>query len=644
MAVTIDGTNGINDTVLGSSTPAAASVTTFTGTTVTAQTAFVPDASDGAALGTTALEFSDLFLADGAVINLGDDQDVTITHVADAGIMINAAMQLRFRDSAISISSTADGDLSIAADDEIDITSTLIDINGNLDVSGTALITGVTTHGDDVVSDTDSTDDLGTTGVRWANLFVDAITATDQITATGFTGTLDGILGSGAAAAATTTTLASTTITASGIIKTDDTTAATSTTDGSLQTDGGLSVVLDAVIGDDLIMLSDAAQIAFGADKDVTLTHVADTGISLNSKDIAGVASINKGQIGGRRNIVYNGEMKVAQRSASVTGLGAAAGYFTLDRWIADMSTAGRFTMAQVADGPPGFANSLKITTTTADTSIAAGEYFVLQQRLEGQDLQQLKKGTASAEQVTVSFYVKGNANAIYVCELAEFDNTRNITQSFAVTTSWNRIELTFAADTTGALDDDNAASLFFSIWLHAGATYTGGTFASNTWAGITNANRAAVDDFTSIFDATSRTFFITGVQMEIGATATEFESRTFGEELALCQRYTWKYGGNISDEYLEGVGFYADGNQIIFGHIRHPVIMRTTPTLTVVGSPIIKINGGATTGFTPVISAPSALGGMINMQKNSHGLTASSVTALNTPGTGDHFFFVAEL
>jgi len=340
----------------------------------------------------------------------------------------------------------------------------------------------------------------------------------------------------------------------------------------------------------------------------VDAVSIAASGTATFVGEVAGVSAINSGQIGGRRNIVYNGEMKVAQRSASVAGLGAAGGYFTLDRWITDISTAGRFTMAQVADGPAGFANCLKLTTTTADTSIAAGEYFVLQQRFEGQDLQQLKKGTASAEQVTVSFYVKGNANATYVCELAEFDNTRNITQSFAVTTSWNRIELTFAADTTGALDDDNAASLFFSIWLHAGATYTGGTFASNTWAGITNANRAAVDGFTSIFDSTSRTLFITGVQMEIGATATEFESRTYGEELALCQRYARVYGGTGANEYIS-IG--AASGTTTANFVIPTISMRATPTLTVSAVANWQVGNAASiacTGISLTNSSPHSI------------------------------------
>jgi len=293
---------------------------------------------------------------------------------------------------------------------------------------------------------------------------------------------------------------------------------------------------------------------------------------------VTGVTALNGGQIGGSRNLVDNGALKVAQRGAQVTGLGADATVYTLDRWCTLASgTAGRFTMDQASDGPAGFANCLKITTTTADTSIATGEYFILEQRIEGQDLQQLQKGTATAKQLTVSFYVKGNASAVYVCELQDWDNGRIITQSFAVTTAWNRIELTFAADTSDPLDDDNASSFSLNFWLHAGATYTGGTFAVNTWADYgDHSTRYAVAGRTSIFDATSRTFSITGVQMEIGTTATDFEHRTYAEELAKCQRYYTQQATMNYGYPSPSTGGYAARQIYLF-----PVTMRAAPTVT---------------------------------------------------------------
>ena len=277
-------------------------------------------------------------------------------------------------------------------------------------------------------------------------------------------------------------------------------------------------------------------------------------------------------QPSGRKNIVTNGAMQVAQRSASETGLGAATGYFTLDRWSMreGAASAGRFTMARVADGPSGFANCLKLTTTTADTSIAAGEFLFLSQRFEGQDLQQLKKGTSDAESVTVSFYVKGNAAATYVCELSDTDSDRSITQAFTVTTDWVKKTLTFPGDTTGAMDDDTAMSLQLIFWLHGGSTYTSGTFSDNTWTSETSANRYA-GSRTSIFDATSRTFFITGVQMEIGSQATPFEHRSFGEELALCKRYFQKIHG------IPGICISAT-NIVAMG--MYPVECRAKPTV----------------------------------------------------------------
>ena len=239
------------------------------------------------------------------------------------------------------------------------------------------------------------------------------------------------------------------------------------------------------------------------------------------------------------RNLIINGAMTVSQRDTSTTGVGATNNVFPcVDRFkIFSANTAGRMTVSQDSDAPAGFANSMKMATTTADTSIAAGELFGFRYTFEGQDLQMLDKGASGAKQVTLSFYVKANAAATYTLELHDVTNTRHNTQNFSVTTSWSRVELTFAADTTGTLTSDNADRFRVNWWLHAGSTYTGGTFTSNTWAARSNANMVNSSD-TSIFDSTSRTLFITGVQLEVGEKATPFEHRSFGDELARCMRY----------------------------------------------------------------------------------------------------------
>ena len=288
--------------------------------------ALTPSSANANALGSAALEWSDLFLGDGSVINFGNNQDVTLTHVADTGLTLNLMMvATTFEPSADTAAGdnaafgytsvlgaiiTGEGstnDVTLVNDADATVlgipTGTVnVTMAGTLDVVGDVIGANFQPDGDTATGDNaaigytsvlgliltgeGSTNDVtivndddvtvmgvatGTTTVNFAG----------QVTGTGFTGTLDGVLGSGTAAAATTTTLASTTITASGIIKTDDSTAATSTTDGSLQTDGGLSVVLDAVIGDDIILLSDEAQIAFGVNSEITLAHVHNVGLTL---------------------------------------------------------------------------------------------------------------------------------------------------------------------------------------------------------------------------------------------------------------------------------------------------------------------------------------------------------------------------
>jgi len=296
------------------------------------------------------------------------------------------------------------------------------------------------------------------------------------------------------------------------------------------------------------------------------------------------------------RNLIYNGTMKVAQRGTSSTGLGAAAGYFTVDRWrVVGANTAGRFTMSQTADGPSGLANCLKLDCTTADTSIASNELLTIRQTIEGQDVQSLAKGTSDAKEITFSFYVKANAAFTFGVEVYDADNNRQITKLFTTSTGWVRHEITFPADTTGALDDDNAGSLIIQFWLHAGSDYTSGTLNSTSWANVTTANRAG--GIGSFYSSTSNEFLVTGVQLELGTEATPFEHRSFGQELALCQRYFQTLGGATTNDVI-AAGFTSTANFFGYGHLNNT--MRAAPTASVSGT-------NSDIGYTHVAVAAAA-------------------------------------
>jgi hypothetical protein len=288
--------------------------------------------------------------------------------------------------------------------------------------------------------------------------------------------------------------------------------------------------------------------------------------------------------------------MQVAQRATSATGVGASAGYFTCDRWKIEVAnTAGRFTQTQTADGPVGFANCLKLDCTTADTSVAAAEYLYIAQSFEGQDIQAINKGVTGAKQITLSFYVKANAAFTFVTEIQDYDNSRIISKSYATTTDWVRHEMIFDADAddgSSPFDDDNGASLAVNFWLHGGTNFTSGTL-STSWANVSNTNRYV--EGSSFFSSTDNNFFITGVQMEVGSVATPFEHRSFGEELALCQRY-FHFSGfpKIIPGQDQDDGSLTDYEGQVFswtlGDNRHatsysfPTTMRSNPTVVMYG------------------------------------------------------------
>jgi hypothetical protein len=285
--------------------------------------------------------------------------------------------------------------------------------------------------------------------------------------------------------------------------------------------------------------------------------------------------------------LIINGDMSVAQRSTSVTGVGDGdTGYHTLDRWRfsegGDNSTV--FTMSQDTNVPTGqgFAKSLKMDVTTADGSPGSSDAMFLQQRFEGQNLQLLKKGTSSAEKITVAFWVSSSKTGTYILELQDSDNTRNCSQSYTISSAdtWEKKVVVFPADTTGAIDNDNANSFEVNWWLLAGTDFTSGTLATS-FASRTNANRAVGQ--VNVGDNTSNNFYMTGCQMEIGEfdtnTIPSFPFESFDNNLKKCQRYFEAFPSNSGDGVI-GFG-YGSGSDTARTMFPFKVTKRASPTMS---------------------------------------------------------------
>ena len=258
--------------------------------------------------------------------------------------------------------------------------------------------------------------------------------------------------------------------------------------------------------------------------------------------ELASLASASETALS-NRNIIINGAMQVAQRATSATGKGADPGYFTLDRmyYFENGTTDVRFTQSQSTDVPTGggFGKSLKFDCTTADASLAVDNQLTLKHRIEGQNIQQLKWGTSSAEDVTLSFWINATKTGTYIVEFSR--ESRKISQAYTVSSSdtWEKKTLTFVGDTGGSVvTNDSANRLEINFYMGVGTNYSSGTLET-TWTGGTNANRAVGQ--VNAFDNTSNNILFTGLQLEVGTVATPFEHRSYGQELALCQRYYYQ-------------------------------------------------------------------------------------------------------
>ena len=282
------------------------------------------------------------------------------------------------------------------------------------------------------------------------------------------------------------------------------------------------------------------------------------------------------------RNIIINGDMSIAQRGTSSTGV-TSGNYYTCDRWYIENTTMGTFTISQSTDVPSGqgFAKSLKFDCTTADASPASGDTLGLRQKFEGQNLQYLKFATSSAESLTLSFWIKSNKTGTYNVALFGQDSASTaqyFTKAYTISSAdtWEKKTITYPGNTANGFDNDNARSLDLTFNFGTGSGNTGGTLQT-VWSNYGTSADYYATQGVNLADNTANELYITGVQLEAGTSATDFEFLPFDVNLMRCQRYYYLHNAGMSLDV--GVGGYYNGSQI-FLNVQFPTSMRTSPSL----------------------------------------------------------------
>jgi len=274
------------------------------------------------------------------------------------------------------------------------------------------------------------------------------------------------------------------------------------------------------------------------------------------------------------RNLIINGAMQVAQRGASATSLNA---YGSVDRFKINSTGLDNaaVTNSQDSTSPDGFANSLKINVTTAETALEANEFLRITQWIEAQNLTHLQYGTSGAKSVTLSFYVRSSLTGTYGVGIYSEDGARNITSTYTINSAdtWEYKTITFGGDTGGTINNDNGHGFQTDFFLATGSNW--GTTDSTSWGAYANGRLAY--GHTANLLASTHNWYITGVQLEVGEQATPFEHRSYGEELALCQRYFEKRSLRLFTVHRTD----GEGSGIGYDNLYFHVPKRATPTAT---------------------------------------------------------------
>ena len=384
-------------------------------------------------------------------------------------------------------------------------------------------------------------------------------------------------------------------------------TAASLSSDVTMTNAGVVTIAAGAVTGDNLNDDAISGQGALGAEPaDTDEFLVSDAG-TLKRVDYSYIKGITQTSfLPTAAPLIINGNMAISQRATSVTSVSTSK-YTTCDRYYLQLnSNTAVYTVTQesLTSGDAfadGFSKSFKVDVTTADASLASGEYAQCNYCFEGQDVQMFKKGTANAETYTLSFWVKATKTGTNVVQFYDQDNARHICAQYTVssTDTWEKKVLNFAADTTGAITNDNSCAFKITWWLMAGSSYTSGTLPT-AWEAEVGAN-SAVGQINNA-DSTSNNWEITGIQLEVGTYTSSdlppFRFESFGDNKRRCQRY---YETSFIDGQIPGTSVsggnsglntsWADGNCPLPGGGKFKVSKRATPTV------VLYARGSTTTG-----------------------------------------------
>ena len=350
---------------------------------------------------------------------------------------------------------------------------------------------------------------------------------------------------------------------------------------------------------------------------------------------------LTNSQIGGRRNLIINGSQIVAQRGADNLNItSASGGTFATDRFKFYLSLGGtaQFDLQQVAEAPTGsgFSKSLKVSCDVSAT-LTANHYLFVEYNIEGQDVQQLKKGSSSAENVTLSFWLKSNKTASGQVNLRDHDNTRMISKTYTISASntWQFVTLTFDGDTTGVITNDNSKGLALEFWLDSGTTYSSGA-TPTSWEATSSADRNATNF--GLVSSTDNYWQITGVQLEVGSQATPFEHLSQAETEKLCHRYY---------QAVNYEGFITISTGIVFTNGVQAVIpmhylfgkMRATPTITLPTAG--QSSGGNITLLNSTAGFPTTTGthSVPYANDTAYSIRAASYSGLPNAGGASWFY-----